>query len=100
MLSAISARYTGMTSIFEVSSHLKTIPSRLAGSMHLAHWQPVEKGSDGGTIIKTFSFLWTTPITLTVLPSLMYLLSEKVLLVALHRTVIPLELQLQAKGNI
>lgn len=62
-----------MTSIFEVSSHLNTTPSRLAGSIHLAHWHPVERGSEGGTIISTLSFLWTTPITLTVLPSLMYL---------------------------
>jgi hypothetical protein len=57
----------------DVSSHLRTRPSRLVGSMHLAHWQPVEIGSAGATIISTFSFLWTTPITLTVLPSLMYL---------------------------
>lgn len=62
-----------MTSMFEVSSHLKTIPSRLIGKMHLAHWHPVEKGSAGGTIINTLSFLRTTPMTLTVLPSLMYL---------------------------
>lgn len=69
--------YTGITSIFEESSHLKTIPSRLAGRIHFAHWHPVENGSDGGTIISTFSFLWTTPITLTVLPSLMYLQEER-----------------------
>lgn len=62
-----------MTSIFEVSSHLKTTPSRLAGSTHFVHWHPVDIGSDGGTIIKILSFLWTTPITLTVLPSLIYL---------------------------
>jgi hypothetical protein len=65
-----------MTSIFEVSSHLRTSPSMFVGRTHLAHWQPVEIGSDGGTIISTFSFLWTTPITLTVLPSLMYLQVE------------------------
>ena len=69
--------YTGMTSIFDVSSHLKIIPSRLTGNIHLAHWHPVVKGSGGGTIISTFSFLWTTPITLTVLPSLMYLQKEQ-----------------------
>ena len=62
-----------MTSFFDASSHLKTIPSRLAGKIHLAHWHPVVIGSGGGTIISTLSFLWTTPITLTVLPSLMYL---------------------------
>jgi len=49
--------YTGMTSIFDVSSHLKTIPSRLAGNIHLPHWHPVVKGSGGGTIISTLSFL-------------------------------------------
>ena len=56
-----------------MSSHLKTMPSRLAGRIHFAHWHPVGNGSGGGTIIRTFSFRWTTPITLTVLPSLMYL---------------------------
>lgn len=65
--------YTGMTSIFDESSHLRTIPSRLAGKMNFAHWHPVVNGSGGGTIISTLSFLWTTPITLTVLPSFMYL---------------------------
>jgi hypothetical protein len=65
--------YTGITSIFDVSSHLKTIPSRLAGKIHFPHWHPVVNGSGGGTIISTLSFLWTTPITLTVLPSFMYL---------------------------
>ena len=69
--------YTGITSIFEVSSHLNTMPSRVAGRIHLAHWHPVGIGSGGGTIIRTLSFRWTTPITLTVLPSLMYLLSPK-----------------------
>jgi len=69
--------YTGMTSIFDVSSHLKIIPSRLTGNIHLAHWHPIVKGSGGGTIISTLSFLWTTPITLTVLPSLMYLQKEQ-----------------------
>jgi len=62
-----------MTSIFELSSHLKTIPSRLAGRIHLDHWHPVESGSGGGTIIRTLSFRRTTPITLTVLPSFIYL---------------------------
>lgn len=56
-----------------MSSHLKTMPSRLAGRMHLLHWHPVVMGSGGGTIIRTFSLRCTTPITLTVLPSLMYL---------------------------
>ena len=27
-----------MTSFFDASSHLKTIPLRLAGKMHLVHW--------------------------------------------------------------
>lgn len=69
--------YTGITSILEVSSHRNTMPSRLAGSKHLPHWHPVEIGSEGGTIISTFSFLCTTPITLTVLPSLMYLQAKR-----------------------
>lgn len=51
------ASYTGITSPFDASSHLKTSPSRLVGRMHLVHWQPVENGSDGGTIISTLSFL-------------------------------------------
>lgn len=66
-----------MTSFFDASSHLKTIPSRLDDKMHLVHWHPVVIGSVGGTIISTFSFLWTTPITLTVLPSLIYLHSQE-----------------------
>lgn len=70
---SLACFHTGITSIFDVSSHLKTIPSRLAGSMHLDHWHPVGNGSGGGTIISTLSFRCTTPITLTVLPSLMYL---------------------------
>lgn len=48
--------YTGMTSKFDVSSHLKTIPSRLAGNVHLDHCHPVANGSGGGTIMSTFSF--------------------------------------------
>ncbi|MFS7950117.1 hypothetical protein Hanom_Chr06g00579591 [Helianthus anomalus] len=68
-----------MTSTFDASSHLKTIPSRLPGSIHFVHWHPVVNASSEGTIISTFSFLCTTPITLTVLPSLMYLLSPLVI---------------------
>ncbi|MFS7918456.1 hypothetical protein Hanom_Chr03g00201271 [Helianthus anomalus] len=49
--------YTGMTSGFDESSHLKTMPSKLAGSIHVAHWHPVGTGSGGGTIINTLSFL-------------------------------------------
>ena len=49
--------YTGITSIFDESSHLRPIPSRLAGNINLLHWHPVVNGSGGGTIISTFSFL-------------------------------------------
>ena len=73
----LSECQTGMTSTFDVSSHRNTTPSGLAGRMHLLHWHPVEKGSGGGTIISTFSFRCTTPITLTVLPSFMYLITNR-----------------------
>lgn len=69
--------YTGITSIFDASSQLNTTPSKLAGNILLLHWHPVVKGSGGATIISTFSFLCTTPITLTVLPSLIYLTNTK-----------------------
>lgn len=78
--------YTGMTSIFDASSHLNTMPSRLAGRIHLAHWHPVVNGSGGGTIISTLSFLWTTPITLTVLPSLMYLPKAQIAIKKVNNT--------------
>jgi hypothetical protein len=52
-----TGNYTGITSSFDVSSHLKTIPSRLAGKMHLGHCHPVANGSGGATIISTLSFL-------------------------------------------
>lgn len=64
---------TGMASTLDESSHLNTIPSRLVGNVHLLHCQPAASGSDDGTIINTLSFLCTTPITLTVLPSFIYL---------------------------
>ncbi|MFS7966993.1 hypothetical protein Hanom_Chr09g00780511 [Helianthus anomalus] len=33
----VAKPYTGMTSGFDESSHLKTMPSRLVGSIHVAH---------------------------------------------------------------
>lgn len=62
-----------MTSIFELSSHLNTMPSGLAGRMHLADWHPVKIGCGVETIIIKLPFCWTTLITLTVLPSFIYL---------------------------
>lgn len=52
----IHRSYTGITSIFDASSHLRTMPSRLAGRINLDHWHPVVNGSGGGTIISTLSF--------------------------------------------
>ena len=67
---------TGITSAFGSSSLTKITPCRIVGSKNLFHWQPVEMGCEGATIISTSSDLWTTPITVTVLPSFMYLIGQ------------------------
>lgn len=68
--------YTGITSVASLSSHVKMRPSIYVGRRHWAHRQPAETGSGEGTIMRTLSCRLTIPITLTVLPSLIYLMIQ------------------------
>ena len=68
--------YTGITSAFWLSSQVKVRPSMYVGRRQHGQRQPVETGSEGGTIMSTLSSRRTTPITLTVLPSFIYLQNQ------------------------
>ena len=70
--------HTGTTSSFKLSWHMSIIPKRFVGKKSFPHWHPVEMRSEGGTIINKLSFFfWITPITVTVLPSLINLHMNK-----------------------
>ena len=68
--------YTGITSALWLSSQVKVRPSMYVGRRQHGQRHPVDMGSEGGTIMSTLSSRWTTPITLTVLPSFIYLQNQ------------------------
>ena len=65
--------HTGMTSKFWLSLQCNIKPLTYIGSRQQNHWQPVEIGAQGGTIMRMLSCRRTTPMTVTVLPSFTYL---------------------------